>query len=546
MTDKKYKYWLAVVDGQLVQFSDLAHMMATALHPEGGTDYVAARINLDDELKLAVRSDLLRVRNRAGLGFHTFPYGDALQRAVLIPNTDLEPFLNERGIELRITPHGIGPDYWTLEIAAAAIQEQEGWQDGTRVEFQDQMQDAAQSGALAILDPRTCLPPLHTGSVRTHWEYVTPDSVNTWLTALNAPYLWSPTPPLVALPDKSPRDFKPWETLVPFYKPINGLYMYQQAAREIADAEGWDDTKLEAIEAEMISAINSSSLPIRSRKTGMVIAPDSLDALALVTVDDVNEWLERNRVPYRWKLLCSSVNHAVDFVQSNQSEDSNAWYNATLDAGHWWGLGSVTPKEAAMLLCRFNPHDGNSSPLTTTTDLTTPDDFKKLLREFEDSALTNPLTRNLAAWLEVAESRKLKFHKWIEPYASMMTIKVGDVKSAQLDKTKLSTSDDAIDFNMIATRQQLIDAFGVFTGMDDSWFTHLKDTPRLKDARKVAGSGGKDSTEPLFCPYEVMMWLADPKQKKGRKLGTDKGWQLLEHHFQKVYNQYSIGDTRNH
>lgn len=302
MTDKKYKYWLAVVDGQTVQFSELAHMMATALHPEGGMDYAAARINLEDELKLAVRDGLLRVRNPAGLGFHTFPHGDALQRAVLIPHTDLEPFLNERSIELRITPHGNGPDYWTLENAAAAMQEQLNWHDGTRAEFQDQMQEAAQSGALVILNPRTCLPPIRTERVRTYWEYVTPASVNAWLANLKAPYRWSPAPPLVTVPHKSPRDFKPWETLVPFFEPINGVYMYQQAAREIADGEGWDDSKLAAFESEMANAVNDGSLPIRSRKTGMVISPDSLDALALVTVDDVNEWLESKRVPYRWKL----------------------------------------------------------------------------------------------------------------------------------------------------------------------------------------------------------------------------------------------------
>jgi hypothetical protein len=302
VTDKKYKYWLAVVDGQLVQFSHLAHMMATALHPEGGMAYGAARINLEDELKQAVSDGLLRVRNPAGLGFHTFPHGDALQRAVLIPDTDLEPFLNARGIELRITPHGNGPDYWTLENAAAAMREQLNWHDGTRAEFQDQLQEAATSGALVILDPRTCLPPLRTENVRTYWEYVTPESVNTWLASLKAPYRWSPAPPLVKVPNKSPRDYKPWETLVPFFEPINGLYMYQQAAREIADAEEWDDSKLEALQAEMISAINSGSLPIRSRKTGMVISPNSLDLLYLVTVDDVNEWLKSKRVPYRWKV----------------------------------------------------------------------------------------------------------------------------------------------------------------------------------------------------------------------------------------------------
>jgi hypothetical protein len=203
VTDKKYKYWLSIVDGQLVQFSELPHMIAIALHPEGGMGYVSARINLEDELKKAVRDGLLRVRNPFGLGFHTLPNGNALQRAVLIPDTDLQQFLNEKGIELRITPHGNGPEYWTLENAAVAMQEQLNWHDGTRAEFLDQMQEAAQSSALVILDPRTCLPSIRIERVRTYWEYVTPESVNAWLAALKAPYRWSPAPPLVKVPQEN-------------------------------------------------------------------------------------------------------------------------------------------------------------------------------------------------------------------------------------------------------------------------------------------------------------------------------------------------------
>jgi hypothetical protein len=301
VTDKKYKYWLAVVDGQLVQFSDLAHILAIAMHPEGGDAYGLSRVQFDNELKQAVHDGVLNVRNPSSLGIHTTPHGDTLQRAVLIPDTDLEPFLNARGIELRITPHGNGPDYWTLENAAAAMQEQLNWHDGTRAEFQDQMQEAAASGALVVFNPRTCLP-YRPERVRTYWEYVTAESVNTWLATLEAPYRWSPTPPLVTLPHKSPRDSKPWEMLMQEYAPINGLYMYQQAAREIADAESWDDSKFEALEAEMISAINDGSLPKRSRKTGMVIAPDVWSTLSLVTVKDVNLWLEKKEVSYRWAL----------------------------------------------------------------------------------------------------------------------------------------------------------------------------------------------------------------------------------------------------
>ena len=123
MTNKKYEHSLVVVDGQSVQFSDLPHMMAIAMHPDGEMAYGAARLNLENELTQAVSDGLLTVRNRYGLGIHTFPHGDALQRAVLIPD-DLKPFLNARGIELRITPLGNGPDHQTLENTAAAMQEQ--------------------------------------------------------------------------------------------------------------------------------------------------------------------------------------------------------------------------------------------------------------------------------------------------------------------------------------------------------------------------------------------------------------------------------------
>lgn len=167
-------------------------MIAKALHPSNDElfSYGAARINLEMELKQAVADRVLMVRNPAGLGRHTFPVGDALQRAVLIPNLDLEPFLAERGIELRLTPHGSGPVYWTLENAAAALQEQEGWHNGTRADFQDQLQEAAQRGEVVIRDPHTCLP-TSSKDARTYWEYVMPADVNAWLEKMEAPYRWN-------------------------------------------------------------------------------------------------------------------------------------------------------------------------------------------------------------------------------------------------------------------------------------------------------------------------------------------------------------------
>lgn len=101
------------------------------------------------------------------------------------------------------------------------------------------------------------------------------------------------------------------------------------------------------------------------------------------------------------------------------------------------------------------------------------------------------------------------------------------------------------DYTILATRQELIDAYRAFTGMDMGWFKNVTDSPKLQKARKVLGVGIKGrSIEPLFCPYLVMDWLIDKKRRKGRPITSDKAWEILEKRFPKVYNIYSAGDSR--
>ena len=101
--EKQYKFSLNIARDELIQFSDLAHRIAITLHPDEDMEYAAARVNLDTELEQAVRDGILKVRNRYGLGHHSFPFGNALQESVLIPDIDLEPFLKQRGIALTIS-----------------------------------------------------------------------------------------------------------------------------------------------------------------------------------------------------------------------------------------------------------------------------------------------------------------------------------------------------------------------------------------------------------------------------------------------------------
>ena len=103
-------------------------------------------------------------------------------------------------------------------------------------------------------------------------------------------------------------------------------------------------------------------------------------------------------------------------------------------------------------------------------------------------------------------------------------------------KSELSEQPEGIDSTLLATRQQLIAAFGTFTGINMKWFKNLKDSPALLETRKVRGRGGRGHVmEPLFCPRAVMLWLIDPKRKKGRGMTQETGWRMLKAHFPKVH-----------
>ena len=125
--------------------------------------------------------------------------------------------------------------------------------------------------------------------------------------------------------------------------------------------------------------------------------------------------------------------------------------------------------------------------------------------------------------------------KWFSDWASKNEVNFDDNEANRATFSAPLNSNGA-DINLLATRQQLIDAFGSITGMNLSWFRNLKYTPRLKDACKRPGRGGKGHIiQPLFCPFEVMLWLVDKKRKTGKPIGDFTAWRMLKAHFPKVY-----------
>lgn len=96
--------------------------------------------------------------------------------------------------------------------------------------------------------------------------------------------------------------------------------------------------------------------------------------------------------------------------------------------------------------------------------------------------------------------------------------------------------EQVIDRKALATPDQLITVFGGF-GLKASQFKKLQGP--LKRAQKEPGKIGRGGWPGLFCPYDVMMWLAKGKRYS---MSERKGWDLLKRNFPDAYAKFSIGD----
>ena len=131
-----------------------------------------------------------------------------------------------------------------------------------------------------------------------------------------------------------------------------------------------------------------------------------------------------------WDMLNREQRHELVSQTDYQEDPKNAGqrridrHDASLDARAWWDLLDVSPKEAAMLLCRLNPHEKydceNIERIYVDDDKTSPHRYKLLLRRFEDVASTIPKHRTLVEWRTIAQQHNLRYHSWIDDYADAM------------------------------------------------------------------------------------------------------------------------------
>ncbi len=81
---------------------------------------------------------------------------------------------------------------YTIEEAAAALGEQQGWHAGARASLLKRMIEAARDGTLTVRDPHTDLP-YRPSPVREFYHVVMVADVNAWLERSGVAYTWNPS-----------------------------------------------------------------------------------------------------------------------------------------------------------------------------------------------------------------------------------------------------------------------------------------------------------------------------------------------------------------
>lgn len=240
------------------------------------------------------------------------------------------------------------------------------------------------------------------------------------------------------------------------------------------------------------------------------------------------------------------------------------WWADTLDAKAWWLTESISPVNAAILLSGRNPNTQTIEDAMRCTNLEMgPQDLALLKNMFEGASTS--VTRTLKDWTEYARQRGVKVHSWIGEWEAWVS--EVDARRKAADATVWETvdstppesmllvdvpvteieaaggkSDAPIRYDLLATRAELVAAFGVW-GLNFGMFKNLTERQWLMDARKVKGRGQKSNiVEPLFCPLEVMRGLATKTRKP--KFSEEKGWDVLENKFNNVFEENQQFDPR--
>jgi hypothetical protein len=272
-----------------------------------------------------------------------------LNKSVLIPEPGLVEYLAvTRGIEVHLKRHGLGPDFWTFENAAADVQKTREWTDGTKTTFLSYLLEDARTGDTSVFDPdtlkafdpavRTIRPSIDLVGTEDVWDcYVLGGDM--WRRSYDdndnddEVQRWPGT--RISDVDRPPslRDKKPWTE--EDIEALPGLYLYQQAAWEIAEQQRWHDATFQDFLLDMAEAIRGNHLTIYKPKTGVPVSPET-QSKWFVSVNGVNEWLEKSSsITYRWDRPAPhpstlAESHSDPVKKTNKRSKKRTWRDVAM------------------------------------------------------------------------------------------------------------------------------------------------------------------------------------------------------------------------
>jgi hypothetical protein len=103
---------------------------------------------------------------------------------------------------------------------------------------------------------------------------------------------------------------------------------------------------------------------------------------------------------------------------AKEQERFISWHDQTRNARAWFDMPDVSPRDAAMVLCRLNPlEDEDPERIYVDDDKSSPERYRLLLAMFESVARATPKHRTLMEWRAIAREMGLRYHEWVDEYA---------------------------------------------------------------------------------------------------------------------------------
>lgn len=171
-------------------------LTAKAIHPESEEAQELCQINHKEALDKAIKAGMVTPLNPLSYEQHTFPFGDALRRAV-ISLDDFKRFAETLQIEVviwdeplptRDTDDVAGTKtHLTIREAASALAEKYGFNENTTNTMRTQLFEATERGDITVRHPHTLLP-YTPNPRRDFYELVSVTDLNAWLEKQGAEY----------------------------------------------------------------------------------------------------------------------------------------------------------------------------------------------------------------------------------------------------------------------------------------------------------------------------------------------------------------------